>query len=115
GFVDLIFEEGGRYYLVDYKTNFLGDIYDDYATARLSAAMSAHSYHWQYLFYTLALHRHLRLSVGGNYDYARDFAGAYYLFVRGMRPDLGNASGVYHDRVDPDLILTLDDMLGGVP
>ncbi|MDX1606506.1 MAG: UvrD-helicase domain-containing protein, partial [Candidatus Competibacterales bacterium] len=39
GFVDLIFEEGGRYYLVDYKTNFLGDIYDDYATARLSAAM----------------------------------------------------------------------------
>ncbi|VEI45150.1 exodeoxyribonuclease V subunit beta [Actinobacillus equuli] len=38
----------------------------------------------QYLLYTLALHRYLRVRLGEQYEYERDFGGVAYLFLRGM-------------------------------
>jgi exodeoxyribonuclease V beta subunit len=97
GFVDLVFERDGRYYVVDYKTNHLGDRLGAYAAARLPAALAAGHYYLQYHLYSAAVHRWLALRVPG-YDYARCFGGAYYLFLKGMTPATGPASGVFFDK-----------------
>jgi exodeoxyribonuclease V beta subunit len=97
GFVDLVFEHGGRWYLVDYKSNWLGDRPDDYGPADLQRAMLAHRYGLQYHLYLVALHRYLGQRLRG-YDYDRDFGGVFYLFLRGMHPERGAATGVFADR-----------------
>jgi exodeoxyribonuclease V beta subunit len=109
GFIDLVFEQDGRFYLADYKSNWLGARPQDYAQPRLAAAMAARDYYLQYLIYAIALHRYLRLRLPG-YDYERHFGGVYYLFLRGMdpaRPELG----VYFDRPNAELIARLDRYL----
>jgi exodeoxyribonuclease V beta subunit len=107
GFIDLVFEHRGRYYILDYKSNWLGDALDDYVPARLEQAMAEHWYDFQYLLYAVALHRHLSLCVE-DYDYDRHFGGVYYLFVRGMRVSLGASRGVYATRPPRALIEALD-------
>jgi exodeoxyribonuclease V beta subunit len=93
GFVDLFCEHHGRYYIVDYKTNYLGDLASDYAPANLVRAMEAHNYGLQYWIYTLVLHRHLTQVLPG-YTYEDRFGGVMYLFVRGIEP-ARPGSGVY--------------------
>jgi exodeoxyribonuclease V beta subunit len=110
GYIDLVFRHRGRYYLVDYKTNWLGERVDDYAQPALRGAMRQHDYYLQYHLYTLALHRYLRLRVAG-YDYARDFAGVCYLFVRGMAPEHAPGHGVFRVRPAPELIADLDALM----
>jgi len=101
GFIDLVFERQGRYYILDWKSNHLGSTPADYGPAALDAAMRAHAYHLQYLLYALALHRYLQRRLAG-YDFERHFGGVFYLFVRGVRPHWKNADGsscgVFHDR-----------------
>jgi exodeoxyribonuclease V beta subunit len=106
GFIDLVFESGGRYYLADYKSNWLGEHAADYQPERLSEPMSRAGYILQYLIYTVALHRYLKLRLQ-NYDYQHHFGGVYYLYLRGMDPALPGY-GVYSDWPDSDLIQTLD-------
>jgi exodeoxyribonuclease V beta subunit len=115
GFIDLVFEHEGRYWLLDWKSNHLGDRPQDYAPARLEAAMQAHGYHLQHLIYAAALHRHLGRSLPG-YDYERHFGGALYLFVRGVRPDwriAGRPAGVFHHRCPRSVLEAFDALLGG--
>ncbi len=85
GFIDLVFEHDGKFYLLDWKSNHLGYGAEDYRQERLRDAMAEHGYYLQYLLYTVALNRYLRLRVPG-YSYEQHFGGVYYLFVRGMRP-----------------------------
>ncbi|ODU10233.1 MAG: exodeoxyribonuclease V subunit beta [Rubrivivax sp. SCN 71-131] len=92
GFVDLAFEHGGRWFVVDWKSNHLGDTPADYAGQALAEAVHAHGYGLQALLYALALHRHLQRRLRG-YDAARDFGGAMLLFVRGLRPAWRGADG----------------------
>jgi exodeoxyribonuclease V beta subunit len=92
GFVDLAFEHGGRWWVVDWKSNHLGDAPADYAGPALARAMDVHGYGLQALLYALALHRHLRRRLPG-YDPARDLGGAMMLFVRGVRPGWADAAG----------------------
>ncbi len=112
GFVDLVFEHGGRWYLVDYKSNFLGPTAADYRPERLGEAMAQHHYFLQYHLYVVALHQYLALRVAG-YDYERDFAGVFYLFVRGMAPNHAPGCGVFFDRPARALIDALSDALAG--
>lgn len=109
GFVDLVFEQGGRYYLADYKSNWLGNAYAKYAPARLGGAIAREHYYLQYLIYTLALHRYLRQRLQG-YDYEAHFGGVYYLFLRGIKP--GQKSGIYWDRPALGLVEGLDGVIG---
>ena len=97
GVVDLVFEFGGRYYLADYKSNYLGSSLEDYAPAALARAMAERRYDLQATIYTLALDRYLATRIA-DYDYERDFGGNYYLFLRAMRRDQGNLYGVHFDR-----------------
>lgn len=107
GVIDLVFEHQGRFYIADYKSNFLGGQLTDYSADRLRATMVERRYDLQYLLYTLALHRYLRQRLA-DYDYEKHFGGVYYLFLRGMRPPTGARFGVYHTRPDLHLVDTLD-------
>ncbi len=114
GVIDLVFEANGKFCILDWKSNHLGYRREDYDAKSLSAAMDEHGYHWQYLLYTVALHRYLSSRLP-DYDYDRHFGGVYYLFVRGVRPDWKNAdgspSGVFFTRPDRELITALDRSL----
>ena len=110
GFIDLVFEHDGRYFILDWKSNHLGDTPAHYAAAPLAAAMREQGYHLQYLLYTVALDRLLRTRIA-DYDPARHLGGAVYLFVRGVRPGWtdadGRPSGVFFDRPAPETIRRL--------
>jgi exodeoxyribonuclease V beta subunit len=112
GFIDLVFEYQGRYYLVDYKSNHLGQSAADYAPERLSLAMQEHHYTLQYHLYVVALHRFLQVRLAG-YRYEQHFGGVYYLFLRGMARERGAETGVFFDRPIEDLILDLDALFEG--
>jgi exodeoxyribonuclease V beta subunit len=92
GFIDLVFEHDGRYFIADWKSNHLGVRAADYGPAPLAAAMAAQGYHLQALLYAVALDRYLARRVAG-YQRASHFGGAVYLFVRGLRPHWRNADG----------------------
>ncbi|MDN5924973.1 MAG: PD-(D/E)XK nuclease family protein, partial [Xanthomonadales bacterium] len=110
GIIDLVFVHQQRWWIVDYKTNYLGDFASDYAPAMLPAAMAAHDYDLQYLIYSVALHRWLRQVRGSAYDYERDFGGIRYLFLRGM--GIGPAdNGIFACRPPQQLIEELDRLL----
>jgi len=115
GFIDLVFEYGGRYWVLDWKSNFLGDRVTDYGPSPMAAAMAGHLYTLQALIYTLALHRYLRLRLP-DYDYHRHIGGSVYLFIRGVRPDWvceGRAAGVHADCPPFELIDAMDSLMRG--
>ena len=92
GFIDLVFEHEGRYFILDWKSNHLGDSPARYGQQALAAAMRDQGYHLQYLLYLVALDRYLRHRLA-DYDPERHLGGAVYLFVRGVRPDWRDAGG----------------------
>ncbi|WP_110686975.1 exodeoxyribonuclease V subunit beta [Salinicola aestuarinus] len=83
GYIDLVFEAQGRWYVLDWKSNHLGDSPADYVGASLAAAMVDHRYDLQYVLYVLALHRLLKCRLA-DYDYDRHVGGACYVFLRGF-------------------------------
>ncbi|MCP3668492.1 MAG: exodeoxyribonuclease V subunit beta [Gammaproteobacteria bacterium] len=107
GFIDLIFEVEGRYYVVDYKSNWLGNRQIDYSPDRLADAVAREGYFLQYLLYTLALHRYLKQRLS-DYEYERHIGGVYYLFLRGISVDKGDEFGIFKDRPSVSLIEALD-------
>ena len=107
GFMDLVFCHNGKYYLVDYKSNFLGVEPQNYVGKSLEQAMLANHYDWQYLFYTLALHRYLQ-QRDANYHYETHFGGVFYCFLRGMNGE--NQDGVFFDKPDYALIQALENL-----
>jgi exodeoxyribonuclease V beta subunit len=113
GFIDLMFEFEGKFYVADYKSNHLGDSYDSYHYAAMEQAMTGHDYHLQAILYTLALHRWLKYKLP-NYDYHTHIGGAYYLFIRGMS-QVKPGNGVYFVLPEKPMIEALDDLFLGKP
>ncbi len=101
GKMDLFFKKEGKYYILDWKSNFLGDRLEDYATEKVWEAMAESNYHLQYHIYTVAICKYLALRIPG-FDYKRDFGGAIYLFVRGVREDQN--TGIFFHKPDPLVI-----------
>ncbi|MGB3967916.1 MAG: PD-(D/E)XK nuclease family protein, partial [Planctomycetota bacterium] len=110
GFVDLLAEHDGRHWVLDWKSNHLGNAVADYGSDALAGAMAEHDYVLQYHLYVLALHRLLRARLPG-YDYDRHVGGVCYVFLRGATPD--TATGMFHDRVPRDVVLAMDNWLAG--
>jgi exodeoxyribonuclease V beta subunit len=110
GMIDLVIEQDGRFHVLDYKSNHLGDTLADYAPAALGAAMDAHHYRLQALLYSVALDRYLRTRVA-DYRRARHLGEAIYLFVRavGIGPELG----VWRARFGDALIEAVDGVFAG--
>lgn len=94
GFVDLVLESEGLYYIVDYKSNYLGPHFRDYHQDRLGLAMEQSGYVLQAYLYAVALHRFLQYRLGKQYSPETHFGGVRYLFVRGISPALGGQFGV---------------------
>lgn len=111
GFIDLVFCHQGRWHIVDYKSNYLGPSYEDYATAKILSAMADHHYFLQYLFYVTALHRYLSCRIEG-YDYESHMGKVFYLFIRGMSPKAAPGFGVFQDRPSRALIEGLSGLFG---
>ena len=108
GFADLVFAHEGRYWVLDYKSNYLGDNDAAYTTFALAHAMAHHRYDVQAAIYMLALHRLLKLRLGVSYDPKQHLGGAVYLFLRGIK---GPQSGVCLIPASIPLLNAMDSML----
>ena len=97
GFMDLVFLYDGRFFLVDWKSNFLGASIEDYGTEVLAEVMREELYLLQYHLYVVALHQYLKTRLS-DYDYKTHFGGVLYIFLRGMNPETGPHAGIYRDR-----------------
>ncbi|MCB1051866.1 MAG: exodeoxyribonuclease V subunit beta [Acidobacteria bacterium] len=110
GFIDLVFQHDGRWYLVDYKTNFLGASMGHYQAENMASAMAQHHYYLQYHLYSVALIRFLkRCKVDWRFE---KFGGVFYLFLRGMSPD-HPGHGVFFDRPPETTLTALDRLFAG--
>ncbi len=133
GFIDLTFRVGDRYYLADYKSNFLRGPESlgerlahlaspdggppracelHYSPPMLAWGMAHSAYHLQALVYTVALHRLLRQRLGAGYDYDRNVGGHLYLFLRGMK-GAGSHLGVWADRWPRAVVEGMDAVFAG--
>nr|WP_297400793.1 exodeoxyribonuclease V subunit beta [uncultured Marinobacter sp.] len=109
GFIDLVFEHNGQYYVLDYKSNALGDNDSAYTDQAMGDAILDKRYDLQYVLYLLALHRLLKARLPG-YDYGRHIGGAVYLFLRGVDSASG---GAFTDKPPRTLIEQLDALFDG--
>jgi exodeoxyribonuclease V beta subunit len=108
GFIDLVFEWEGRWYVADYKSNSL----PSYTPDAVSEAVQREHYVLQALLYSVAAARYLRQRVDG-FDPAQHWGGAMFLFLRGMGGPEAPGASVFFDPQSPELLLALDEWLGG--
>lgn len=111
GFIDLVFRWEGRYYLLDYKSNWLGPDASAYTQTAMMQSMAEHRYDLQYQLYTLALHRYLRHRIA-DYDYERHFGGVFYLFLRGVE-ESHPGNGIFACRPSAEFVFGLDTLFKG--
>lgn len=111
GFIDLVFCWQNKYYLLDYKSNWLGEDSSAYTRLAMERAMAEHRYDLQYQLYTLALHRYLRHRLA-DYDYQRHFGGVIYLFLRGVEA-LCPGNGIFACRPEQQLVEGMDLLFSG--
>ena len=109
GFIDLVFEQDGKFYILDWKTNYLGNNLNAYNQENLLNAMNINNYHLQYMIYTVALVRYLRQKIE-NFDYDTHFGGILYLFVRGVR--INNTTGIYFNRLTENEYCIIEKVIG---
>lgn len=113
GSIDLLFRHGGKYYVLDWKTNHLGDSPDAYSPEAVERVMDEAMYKLQYIIYTVAADLFLRQRLGKGYDYGQDFGGVLYVFTRGIDHNRGPGHAVYHDIPDRGLVQDLEACLTG--
>jgi len=107
GFIDLIFIYQDRYYILDYKSNFL----TNYQEESLIHSMKEHNYGLQYWIYSVVLHLYLQRRLP-DYQFSQHFGGVRYLFLRGMQADQA-MSGVFSDLPDEQLVNELTAIFTG--
>ncbi|VFP81196.1 RecBCD enzyme subunit RecB [Buchnera aphidicola (Cinara kochiana kochiana)] len=110
GIIDLIFIWENKYYIIDYKSNWLGSNYDDYNINNLQIEIIKHRYDIQYQIYSLAIHRYLSKKIK-NYNYNLHFGGVFYLFIRALNKK--NNNGIFFIKPSYLLIYHLDNLLNG--
>jgi exodeoxyribonuclease V beta subunit len=110
GFMDCIIEHDGRYYLIDWKSNYLGGTFEDYEMASIEKAMTKHNYTLQYHIYLAALNKYLSLRVP-NYCYQGHFGGVIYIFLRGISADPVSSAGIFFNKPPEALIAQLGELL----
>jgi len=110
GYVDMIFRWQSRFYLLDWKSNFLGPSIEAYGQEDLKEAMQREYYLLQCALYSVALHRYLRFRLP-DYEHEKHFGGAFYLFLRGIHSSRGPEFGIYRHRASGQLIKELSRAL----
>ncbi|WP_348666573.1 exodeoxyribonuclease V subunit beta [Arsenophonus symbiont of Ornithomya chloropus] len=111
GYIDLIVFWKKKFYLIDYKSNWLGEDSFAYNQQAIKKSMIYHRYDLQYQLYTLAIHRYLRNRVP-DYDYKTHFGGVIYLFLRGIYNKNSHGYGIYYNLPVYSFIDSLDKLFG---
>lgn len=111
GFIDLVFSYQDNYFVVDWKSNWLGHQNADYQPETMAREILHKRYDVQYALYLLALHRLLRYRKA-DYDYDSDIGGALYFFLRGWQSE---TQGLFADKPDRAFIEKLDLLCQGQP
>ncbi|MEL4740135.1 UvrD-helicase domain-containing protein [Acinetobacter baumannii] len=109
GSIDLVYFDGQRYHIADYKSNYLGENLADYSVESIAQSMSLASYWLQAGLYLVALHRYLKVKMQ-NYDIEQHLGGATYLYLRGMNGEADQ--GYYYWQPSTEFVLRLDAILG---
>lgn len=108
GFIDLLFEHNGKYYILDWKSNHLGNSTENYYRKNLEEAMKGSNYNLQYMIYTIAAKRWLESRIK-NFDYNKQFGGIIYVFLRGVREGL--ETGIYTAKPKLEKIESMEKLL----
>ncbi|MCH8547577.1 MAG: exodeoxyribonuclease V subunit beta [Balneolaceae bacterium] len=108
GFIDLVVRHNGVYYILDYKSNHLGDTPESYQREHLKRSVEDAGYNLQYHLYTVALTGMLSRRLP-DFDYDKHFGGVAYLYVRGMKA--GSDNGIWFDRPEQITISKLQSIL----
>lgn len=108
GFIDLIFEYDGKFYVADYKSNYLGNKLEDYNQQAMQEKNQSSFYDLQYLIYSVALDKYLRQNIE-SYSYEKHFGGVYYFYLRGMK----DGYGVYRARPILEIINKIANLFNG--
>lgn len=109
GSIDLMYFDGQRFHIADYKSNFLGTDQTHYDVSAIRDNMSHSSYWLQAALYLVALHRYLKVKLE-HYEIAAHLGGASYLYLRGMNGHTGQ--GYCYWKPEDEFILRLDAILG---
>ena len=113
GYIDRLVRAGGRWGVVDWKSNYLGPRYADYGRQAMWRCASGQHYVLQIHLYLVALRRYLRLYGSGG---PAAVSGSL-LFLRGVLP--GTSRGVLEITPPGPLLDELDGLFaspgGGVP
>ena len=107
GFIDLVAEHEGRFYVIDWKSNQLGANDTAYTREAMAGAVLEYRYDVQLVLYLVALHRHLRQRLP-DYDYDSHIGGGLFVFLRGIGAE---SRGVFHGRPDRAAIEAIDALL----
>ncbi|RUO63567.1 exodeoxyribonuclease V subunit beta [Pseudidiomarina insulisalsae] len=110
GFIDLVFEWRGTYYVADYKSNYLGPDASAYTSEAMEHKILESRYDLQFVLYTLALHKLLKSRLGKAYDYDQHVGGSLYLFLRGYQ---AQSKGAFYYRPPRELIERLEECFAG--
>lgn len=112
GEIDLVYESEGKYYIVDYKSNWLGQGRADYNEQAMRATMDEHGYWLQASLYQLALHRLLKMRIKDYLGNEERYLGAVeYVFLRGVTAKQGDTGRLVWS-VPTALIRALDELFG---
>jgi exodeoxyribonuclease V beta subunit len=111
GFIDLVFERAGRFYFVDWKSNWLGTDASSYVPENVAAEMTRNFYNLQLSIYTVALHRYLQQRLA-DYDYDKNLGGAFYIFLRGIDPRKPS-NGIFFARPPHEFVQQLNEVFHG--
>lgn len=106
-------ETGPKFYMIDYKSNYLGNSYSQYTQQKILKSIFESRYDVQILFYSLALYRFLKTSLT-NFSYENDFGGVMYLYLRGMNSFDARSSGQFYVKPSEALIERLDKLFNGI-
>ncbi len=110
GFIDVVFMYKDRFYIIDWKSNYLGDNIENYAHKSLKKIMIEYNYILQYYIYTIALNQYLNTRIS-DYDYNKHFGKVFYIFLRGVDSTKGADFGIFVDRPDKVLIDEISNIM----
>ncbi len=110
GFIDLIFQKGDFFYIVDWKSNILDSKKENFNESGIRKEMAKHGYFLQYLLYSAVLHRYLKETLGNAYSWERNFGGIRYFFLRGVAAEA--TAPIFEDRPSEALLDDLCAALG---
>ncbi len=110
GFIDLVAKIDGKYYIIDWKSNNLGDHFSDYSPENIRKEMKKHDYYLQYMLYLAAFDRYME-TFDKEYSYDRDFGGVRYVFLRGVQENSAE-TGIYADKPALETLRQFQELFG---